>query len=219
MRYLPIKTSECGYLTLVNGQTILPLSPPQRILMAPGPTNLPPAVLQALIAPITGHKDPFFLDVVMDETAQLLRSVFSTQNATSMSLPGTGGAGMEAALANLLEEGDTALVCVNGMFGARMQEIARRHGANVVPVTAPWGQAIDPEDVRRAAQRVKPRVICTVHGETSTGVLQPVEEISRIAEELDAFLIVDAVATLGGIPVLPDAWHRAICYSASAKCL
>jgi alanine-glyoxylate transaminase/serine-glyoxylate transaminase/serine-pyruvate transaminase len=219
MRYLPHQTSECGYLTLVNGQTILPLSPPQRILMAPGPTNLPPAVLQALIAPITGHKDPFFLKVVMDETAQLLRSVFSTQNATSMSLPGTGGAGMEASLANLLQDGDTAVVCVNGMFSARMQEIARRHGAKVMTVTAPWGRAIDPEDVRRAVQQTKPRVICTVHGETSTGVLQPIEEIGRIAQEFDSFLIVDAVATLGGVPVLPDAWNSAICYAASQKCL
>ncbi len=126
---------------------------------------------------------------------------------------------MEASLANLLQPGDAAIVCVNGMFGARMQEIARRHNTTVAPVTAPWGKAIDPEDVRRAAQQTKPRVICTVHGETSTGVLQPVEDIADIAQEVDAFLVVDAVATLGGVPVLPDAWHTAICYAASQKCL
>lgn len=203
---------------VVNGPHFRELTPPQRILMAPGPTNLPSAVSQALIAPITGHKDPYFLHV-MDETAELLRYLFQTTNETSMSLPGTGGAGMEAALGNLLQPGDTAVVCVNGLFGARMAEIARRSGAEVIQVDAPWGRAVDPDDVRQAMAGCKARILTTVHGETSTGVEQPMDELGKIAREEGAFLVVDAVATLGGIPVRPDDWGAAICYAASQKCL
>lgn len=202
----------------VDGPRLPELAPPQRILMAPGPTNLPPAVSQALIAPITGHKDPFFLHV-MDETAELLRYVFQTSNQTSMSLPGTGGAGMEAALTNTLQPGDTAVVCVNGLFGARMAEIAHRSGAQVVRVDAPWGKPVDPDDVRRAVAHQKTRLVTAVHGETSTGVEQPMEEIASIAAENGALLVVDVVATIGGIPVWPDAWRSAICYGASQKCI
>ena len=194
------------------------LGPPERILLAPGPTNLPSSVVQALIAPLTGHKDPFYLRV-MDETAQLLRYVFQSGNHTSMSLPGTGGAGMEAAMANLIQAGDTAVVCINGLFGLRMAEIAERCGAEVVRVTAPWGKPVDPDDVRRALDGVQARVVSCVHGETSTGVEQPVADIGHIAEDHGAMLVVDAVATLGGIPVVPDEWGSAICYSASQKCL
>lgn len=186
--------------------------------MGPGPTSLPPAVLQALIAPITGHKDPFFLHV-MDETAELLRYLFQTSNEASLSLPGTGGAGMEAAIANLIQPGDTAVVCVNGLFGARMAEIARRHGADVVQVTAPWGKPIDPDDLRKALAGRKARVVTTVHGETSTGVTQPMEELGQIAGDQGAFLVVDVVATIGGMPVIPHAWNSAICYGASQKCI
>lgn len=192
--------------------------PPRRVLMAPGPTNLPPAVLQALIAPITGHKDPYFL-TIMDETAALLRYVFQTTNETTLSLPGTGGAGMESSIANLVQPGDTAVVCVSGLFGARMAEIARRSGAEIVQVSAPWGRPVDPEDLRRAMAGRRVRVVTIVHGETSTGVLQPMEELSEIARDNGAFLVVDAVATIGGLPVTPDAWNSAICYGASQKCL
>jgi alanine-glyoxylate transaminase / serine-glyoxylate transaminase / serine-pyruvate transaminase len=194
------------------------LGPPQRILMAPGPTNPPQSVLQALLAPLTGHKDPYYLQV-MDETAQLLRYTFQTKNQTTMSLPGTGGAGMEAAMANLIQPGDTAVVCINGLFGGRMAEIAERSGAEVVRVTAPWGKPVDPDDVRRALDGVKARVVSVVHGETSTGVEQPLADIGRISEDHGAMLVVDAVATLGGTPVVPDEWGSAICYSASQKCL
>lgn len=203
---------------VIDGPHIPELAPPQRILMAPGPSNLPATVSQAMIAPLTGHKDPYFLHV-MDETAELLRYVFQTANETSMSLPGTGGAGMEAAIGNLLQPGDIAIVCVNGLFGARMGEIARRSGAEVVEVNAPWGQPVDPEDVRKAAAGRKARIITAVHGETSTGVEQPMDELGRIAQDAGAFLVVDAVATLGGIPVLPDQWGAAICYAASQKCI
>lgn len=194
------------------------LKPPERVLLAPGPTNVPPSVVRALSAPITGHKDPYFLQV-MDETAQLLRFVYQTENHTTLSLPGTGGAGMEASLSNLIEEGDEVIVCVNGLFGERMADIVRRHGGIAREVRAPWGKPVDPDDVRRAMRNGHVRVIAVVHGETSTGVHQPIEPIARIAEEHDAMLLVDAVATLGGIPVLPDEWGSAVCYSASQKCL
>ncbi len=194
------------------------LSPPQRILLAPGPTNEPPSVLQALIAPLTGHKDPFYL-TVMDETAQLLRYVYQTRSATCMTLPGTGGAAMEAAMVNLIQPGDNAVVCINGLFGSRMAEIVERCGGTAIRVTAPWGKPVDPDDVRRALSGVRARLVSTVHGETSTGVEQPMDEIGRIAQENGAMLVVDAVATLGGIPVVPDQWGSAICYSASQKCL
>lgn len=201
-----------------NGPAFAPVMPPQRILMAPGPTNLPPDVAKALTAPLTGHKDPFFLQI-MDETAQLLRQVHETRNPTSMSLPGTGGAGMQAAVVNLLEQGDTAVVCVNGLFGERMADIARRCGGTVVRVTAPWGKPVDPDDVRRALSGRKARLVAAVHGETSTGVEQPLDALGTIAAENGAMLVVDAVATLGGIPVVPDQWGAAVCYSASQKCL
>jgi alanine-glyoxylate transaminase/serine-glyoxylate transaminase/serine-pyruvate transaminase len=194
------------------------LSPPQRILLAPGPTNQPTSVLQALIAPLTGHKDPFYLQV-MDETAQLLRYVYGTQSAICMTLPGTGGAAMEAAMANLIQPGDTAVVCINGLFGLRMAEIVERCGGTPIQVTAPWGKPVDPDDVRRALASTKARVVSAVHGETSTGVEQPMDEIASIARDNGAMLVVDAVATLGGIPVVPGQWGSAICYSASQKCL
>jgi alanine-glyoxylate transaminase/serine-glyoxylate transaminase/serine-pyruvate transaminase len=191
---------------------------PERVLMAPGPTNLPAPVQQALLAPLTGHKDPAYLRV-MDETADLLREVFLTRNAVTLALPGTGGAGMEACLVNLLEPGERVLICVNGLFGERMVEIGRRIGADVVPLEATWGQIVEPDSVRRALGKKGAKLIVLVHGETSTGVLQPVEEIERIAHEHDALLALDAVATLGGIDVSTDEWGVDLCYTGSQKCL
>jgi alanine-glyoxylate transaminase/serine-glyoxylate transaminase/serine-pyruvate transaminase len=194
------------------------VNPPKRILLAPGPTALPPSVIQALVAPLTGHKDPFFLGV-MDETARLLRTVFQTENRTTLSLPGTGGAGMEASVANLIQPGDTAIVCINGLFGERMAEMVRRCGGNAVTVRAKWGEPIDPEDVRRELRAQKVRVVMVTHGETSTGIQQPIDEIGRDARAHGAMLVVDTVATLGGVPVTPDQWDCAVCFSASQKCL
>jgi alanine-glyoxylate transaminase / serine-glyoxylate transaminase / serine-pyruvate transaminase len=191
---------------------------PARVLMAPGPTNLPPAVLQALIAPLTGHKDPAYLKV-MDETADLLRRVFCTQNGVTLALPGTGGAGMEACLVNLLEPGDRVLIGMNGLFGERMVEIARRNGAEVVPLEAEWGRIIEPDAIRRALAEKRTKLVALVHGETSTGVLQPVREIVDMVHEQGALLALDAVATLGGIAVPCDEWDVDLCYSGSQKCL
>jgi alanine-glyoxylate transaminase/serine-glyoxylate transaminase/serine-pyruvate transaminase len=155
----------------------------------------------------------------MDETAHLLRYVFQTKNQTTMSLPGSGGAGMEAAMANLIQPGDTAVVCINGLFGVRMADIVQRCGGTAIRVTAPWGKPVDPDDVRKALDGTKARVVSVVHGETSTGVEQPMAELSRIVEDHGAMLVVDAVATLGGTPVVPDEWGSAVTYSASQKCL
>src|SRR5439155_1144618 len=126
---------------------------------------------------------------------------------------------MEAAMANLIQPGDTAVVCINGLFGVRMADIVERCGGEAIRVTAPWGKPVDPDDIRRALDGVKARVVSAVHGETSTGVEQPIGEIGRIAQDHGAMLVVDAVATLGGMSVVPDEWGSAICYSASQKCI
>ena len=194
------------------------LSTPARILMAPGPTNLPPAVQQALLSPLTGHKDPVYLRV-MDQTAEFLRQVFQTRNALTLALPGTGGAGMEAGLVNLLEPGERVVIGVNGLFGERMVEIARRLGAEVVPIQVPWGAIIPAEAIERELRAKPTKLVILVHGETSTGVLQPVEEVSALCRQYEALFALDVVATLGGIEVCTDAWQVDYCYSGSQKCL
>ncbi|HLI26478.1 MAG TPA: alanine--glyoxylate aminotransferase family protein [Chloroflexota bacterium] len=194
------------------------LTTPPRLLMAPGPTNLPPAVQQALLSPLTGHKDPAYLQV-MDQTAELLRRLFQTRNPVTLALPGTGGAGMEAGLVNLVEPGERVVIGVNGLFGERMVEIARRLGAEVVPLAVPWGEIVPLETIERALRERPTKLLLLVHGETSTGVLQPVEQVGRLCRTYDALFGLDAVATLGGIEVCADAWQVDYCYSGSQKCL
>jgi alanine-glyoxylate transaminase/serine-glyoxylate transaminase/serine-pyruvate transaminase len=191
---------------------------PARLLMAPGPSNLPPAVIQALISPLTGHKDPVYLEV-MDDTAQLLRDVFLTRNPVTLAYPGSGGFGMEGGLVNLLEPGDRVVIGVAGLFCERMVEISRRIGAEVVPLTVEWGQIVEPDAVRRVLGEKRTKLVTLVHGETSTGVCQPIEEIARIAHEHEALVAVDTVATLGGMKVACDEWDLDFCYSGSQKCL
>lgn len=190
----------------------------ERILMGPGPSGVDPRVLRAMAAPVLGHLDPDFL-AMMDEVTELLRFVFETGNRLTVPMSGTGSAGMETALVNFLEPGDTAVVCVNGLFGERMADIAGRCGARVKVVEAPWGEAIDPEDVRRAVEGEKVKLVSVVHAETSTGVLQPLEEIAEIAHAAGALLVVDAVTSLGGLPVRVDARGIDVCYSGTQKCL
>lgn len=190
----------------------------ERILMGPGPSGVDPRVLRAMAAPVLGHLDPDFL-AIMDETTELLRYVFETGNRLTIAMSGTGSAGMETALVNFLEPGDTAVVCVNGVFGERMADIAGRCGARVKVLEAPWGEAIDPEDVRRAVEGEKVKLVAVVHAETSTGVLQPLEEIAEIAHAAGALLVVDAVTSLVGLPVKVDARGIDVCYSGTQKCL
>jgi alanine-glyoxylate transaminase/serine-glyoxylate transaminase/serine-pyruvate transaminase len=192
---------------------------PQRILMGPGPSNVNPRVLLAQALPTIGHLDPAFTRL-MDETMELLRAVFSTRNSLTFPVSGTGSAGMEACFVNVLQPGDRVVVGVNGVFGERMCDVARRCGAEVTRVEAEWGSALDPEAVRRAAREVRPKVVAFVHAETSTGVLQPVAGLAAAAREVDALLLMDCVTSLGGgAAVRIDEWGVDLAYSGTQKCL
>jgi alanine-glyoxylate transaminase/serine-glyoxylate transaminase/serine-pyruvate transaminase len=190
----------------------------ERLLLGPGPSNPYPEAVAALTRPVLGHMDPEFLDL-LDETMQRLRDVFRAKSSLTLPISGTGSAGMEACFVNLLEPGETAIVGVNGVFGERMAEVARRCGADVVRVEAQWGRAIDPQQLIDA-QREHPsaRLLAVVHAETSTGVENDVASLAAIADT-DTLLVVDAVTSLGGIPVQVDEWRIDACYSATQKCL
>lgn len=193
-------------------------SPPQRLLMGPGPSQVHARVLQALAAPTVGHLDPTFL-ALMDELQSLLREAFVTRNALTFAVSGTGSAGMEASLANMLEPGDHAVIGVNGVFGGRMVEIATRLGCSVTAVQAPFGRALDPDEVRRALREHPAKLLAVVHAETSTGVLQDVAVLAAIAHETGALCVVDCVTSLGGVPVHVDEWGLDVVYSGTQKCL
>ncbi|HEV2310504.1 MAG TPA: alanine--glyoxylate aminotransferase family protein [Acidimicrobiia bacterium] len=190
----------------------------ERLLLGPGPSNPYPEATTALTRPMLGHLDPEFL-AVLDDTMARLRDVFRTENALTFPVSGTGSAGMEACFVNLLEPGDAAIVGVNGVFGERMCEVARRCGADVVRVEAPWGRTLDP-DALLAAQRVHPeaRLLAVVHAETSTGVENDVAPLAALRDTA-TLLVVDTVTSLGGIPVEVDAWGIDACYAATQKCL
>ncbi|GKS57576.1 alanine--glyoxylate aminotransferase [Nitrospira sp.] len=193
--------------------------PSPRLLLGPGPSLVHPRVLHALSAPLIGHLDPEFLQL-LDETQAALRQIFGTTNSFTMALSGTGSAGMEGVMVNLLEPGDTAVVGVNGVFGSRLATIAERGGAKVIRVEAPWGRTIDVETIRSTVRRSGPvKLVAIVHAETSTGACQSLSEIGRLCHETDTLFVVDAVTSLGGIPVQVDAWHIDACYSATQKCL
>ncbi|MGZ6963956.1 MAG: pyridoxal-phosphate-dependent aminotransferase family protein [Acidimicrobiia bacterium] len=194
----------------------MPLS--DRLLLGPGPSNPYPEVTAAFARPLLGHLDPDFL-TILDETCERLRTVFHTTNGLTLPISGTGSAGMEACFVNLLEPGDTAIVGVNGVFGERMCEVARRAGAEVVRVDAPWGTALDPERLLDAQGRhPDARLLAVVHAETSTGVENDVEPL-RALQATSTLLLVDTVTSLGGIPVDVDGWGIDACYSGTQKCL
>ena len=195
------------------------LNPPNRILMGPGPSNVHPRVQAALLAPVVGHLDPYFVSV-MEDTVGLLRKVFRTENGLTLPISGTGSAGMEAGFDNFLEPGDIAVIGVNGFFGERMVENAKRCGARVVRVDADWGRIIEPEALEAALKaEEKVKLLALVHAETSTGILQPIEEASRMAKQYDALFLIDAVTSLGGHELAVDDWGIDICYSGTQKCL
>jgi alanine-glyoxylate transaminase/serine-glyoxylate transaminase/serine-pyruvate transaminase len=177
-------------------------------------------VLEAMAVPPIGHLDPAFLGL-MSHVQRQLRWLFRTQNAFTIAVSGTGSAGMEAVLVNLIEPGDTILVGVNGVFGSRMATIVERCGGRLLTVEAPWGRMIAPEAIEQALVRHPGPVkgVALVHAETSTGVRQPLEEIGPLCRRHDALLIVDAVTSLGGMPVETDAWGIDACYSGTQKCL
>jgi len=192
---------------------------PTRILMGPGPSNIHPRVQMAMMAPMVGHLDPYFISV-MEDTVKLLRTVFRTDNELTFPISGTGSAGMEAGFINFLEPGDVAVIGVNGFFSARMVENAVRCGARVVEVPADWGSIVDPTDMEAALKAEKKvKMVAVVHAETSTGVLQPLKEISGLAKEYDALFLADTVTSLGGAELAIDDWGVDISYSGSQKCL
>lgn len=195
------------------------ISPPQRVLLGPGPSDVPARVLGALSAPTIGHLDPEYLEI-MDETRQMLRTVFSTDNAMTMAVSGTGSAGMETCVVNLIEPGDEMIVCVNGVFGTRMRDVAQRAGATVHSVEADWGKTIEADAVAAALEEhPETKVLGIVHAETSTGAHQPLVEISKLVHDAGALLLVDAVTSMGGVELLVDEWRIDAVYSGTQKCL
>ena len=195
-----------------------PLGPPQRILMGPGPSDTHPQVLSALGASTVGHLDPYFLKI-MDEVQSMLRQVFQTTNELTLAVSGTGSSGMETCVVNLIEPGDRMIVCVNGVFGGRMADVAERAGAEVVKLERPFGEIFSPEEIEAAVKEHSPKVLGIVHAETSTGALQPLEEISKIVHDNGGLILVDCVTSLGGLPVKVDDWQLDAVYSGTQKCL
>jgi alanine-glyoxylate transaminase / serine-glyoxylate transaminase / serine-pyruvate transaminase len=194
------------------------LAPPMRLMMTPGPSSIDPRVYRALAAPVVGHIDPWF-KTCMDETQILMRQVFQTENRVTMPLSASGSGGIEASVLNTLEEGDEAIICVNGYFSERMYEIAARTPAKVIKVEAPYGKAVDAEDVRKAGAGKKIKMVGLAHGETSSGVVTALDPFRKVADELGALLIVDAVASLAAEPLHVDKQRLDIVFSGSQKAL
>lgn len=198
---------------------VAPALPPQRLLLGPGPSPVHPDVLNAHARPTVGHLDPWFLGVA-DEVADMLRAVLRTTNPLTYAVSGTGSAGMETAVANVVEPGDTVIVGVNGVFGARIADTARRAGADVVELEEPWGQIVPAERVASALKaHPEAKFVALVHAETSTGAWQPLEEIGRLIADTETLFLVDTVTGIGGIPLEVDAWHLDVVYAGTQKCL
>lgn len=195
-----------------------PLDPPPRILMGPGPSDVHPRVLRAMGATTVGHLDPYYLQI-MSDLQGMLRQVFATANRMTFAVSATGSAGMEATVVNLIEPGDSMVVCVNGVFGQRMSDVASRAGAKVTVVERPWGEIFEPQHLKDVLAKAKPKVVGIVMAETSTGAWQPIEDISRLVHDAGALLLVDAVTALGGVPVEVDGREIDAIYSGSQKCL
>src|SRR5208337_264679 len=194
------------------------LNPPTRLMMTPGPCSIDPRVYRALATPIVGHLDPWFRGC-MEETQALLRQVFQTENRITFPLSASGSGGIEASVLNSLEPGDEAICCVNGMFSQRMYVIAQHTPATVHLVEAPYGKAVDPEDVRKVAKGRKIKMIGLAQGETSTGVVTDIDPFRKVADECGALLVVDAVASLAAVPLNVDKQRIDICFSGSQKAI
>ncbi|MDH4206516.1 MAG: alanine--glyoxylate aminotransferase family protein [Desulfobacteraceae bacterium] len=194
------------------------INPDERILMGPGPSNVPSRILQAMAEPCIGHLDPYFFSM-MNEVQQLLRHLFQTNNPLTIPISGTGSAGMETCLVNLIEPGDEVVVCVNGVFGTRMADIVNRIGGSLIRVDAPWGKTIDPEAIQKALKGCTPKVLAVVHAETSTGVCQPLEGLADMAHNVGALFLVDTVTSLGGMDVSLDRTKIDAAYSGTQKCI
>lgn len=190
-----------------------------RILMGSGPSNVNPRVLEAMAHDTIGHLDEQFLKI-LNEIREMLQVVFKTKNQLTLAVSGTGSAGMETCVANLIEPGDKILVCIAGVFGMRMKDVAERFGANVIDIKVPWGNVFNTEHIKEAIDKHGPfKVVGIVHAETSTGAAQPIEEISQIVHDTGALMLVDTVTSLGGMKVDVDNWQIDACYSGTQKCL
>jgi alanine-glyoxylate transaminase/serine-glyoxylate transaminase/serine-pyruvate transaminase len=195
------------------------LAPSERLLCGPGPTNVDPAVLDAMRRPMLGHLDPEF-HLILDEVCEMLSEVYRAREGVVLALPSTGTSGMEAGIVNLVEPGETVVVGVSGYFGARVAEMAERRGARVVRVAAEWGQHVPNERLLEAVERATDvRLIAVVHGETSTGVEHPLRELGAALRGSDTLLMADCVTTLGGVPLEFDVWGIDYAYSCTQKCL
>src|ERR1700722_4944463 len=193
--------------------------PPARLMLTPGPSCVEPRVYRAMAAPIVGHMDPWFTQM-MDDVQYLLRLAFQTKNRITYPISASGSGGIEAAVMNALDAGDECIVCVNGAFSERMAIIAERiPSVKVIRVEAPYGHTVDPQDVLRAGQGHKIKFVGLAHGETSSGVVQRIEDYRKVADELGALLIVDTVATLAGVPLNIDEQRIDICFSGSQKAI
>jgi alanine-glyoxylate transaminase/serine-glyoxylate transaminase/serine-pyruvate transaminase len=192
------------------------LNPPQRLLLGPGPSDVHPRVLAALTTPLLGHLDPAFLEIML-ETQSLLRDAFMTKNPLTFPISATGMAGMEACVVNLVEPGDKVVICSKGFFGQRMIDVAGRAGANVTVLEQAWGDVFDLNRIRETLKTVRPKVLGIVHAETSTGAHQPIEQLGRLCHEFDTLLIVDAVTSLGCVPLKVDDWQLDAVYSCTQK--
>jgi alanine-glyoxylate transaminase/serine-glyoxylate transaminase/serine-pyruvate transaminase len=195
------------------------LAPPSRLLLGPGPSMVHPRVLRAMATPLLGHLDPKFLEI-MNEVQGQLRAAFRTQNPFTIAVSGTGSAGMEAALVNLIEPGDAAIVVAAGVFGTRMADIVGRCGGRLVKLDVPWGETIEAARIEETLKKEgKVKVVALVHAETSTGAQQPMDGLGKLCHAYGALLVVDTVTSLGGVPVDVDAWEADAVYSGTQKCL
>src|ERR1700734_4172337 len=192
--------------------------PPARLMRTPGPSCVEPRVYRAMAAPIVGHMDPWFTQM-MDDVQYLLRLAFQTKNRITYPISASGSGGIEAAVMNALDAGDECIVCINGAFSERMAIIAERIPAKVIRVEAPYGRTVDPQDVLRAGKGKKIKFVGLAHGETSSGIVQRIADYRKVADELGALLVVDTVATLAGVPLNVAKDGIDICFSGSQKAI
>lgn len=214
----PILTSEPCYPTPGAPMSSIPgqLNPSPRLLLGPGPSDAHPRVLSAMTTPLLGHLDPQFLDI-MTETQEMLRTVFQTRHPLTFPVSATGMAGMETCFVNLVEPGDRAVICVAGYFSTRMVDVVGRCGAELTVLNRPWGEVFDLDHIRDTLKAVKPKVLGIVHAETSTGALQPMDQLGKLCHEFGTLLIADTVTSLGCVPVKLDAWEIDAAFSCSQK--